>query len=164
MPRVEFSSLPDGSRLWIFGASRELTAEEAERILTEADRFIDGWAAHGSPLTGARDLVEKRFLLVAVDPVTVPPSGCSIDAMVRLLKGLESEIGVEMVSHGDVYVREGDGIARRSRAEFKAGVAEGRYTPESRVFDTTLTDLGRFRAGDFELPARDGWHGLAFFR
>ncbi len=165
MPAIDFQAMPDGARIWVFGASAPLEGGVRDRVLAEADRFLEGWAAHGAPLRGARALLHDRFLVVAVDPSTVPPSGCSIDAMVRVLKGLEGELGVEMVSHGAVYARDGDGAVHRlSRADFKAGVAEGRWTPETPVFDTTLTELSALRAGRFEIPASEGWHAFAFFR
>lgn len=165
MPAIEFDTMPDEARIWVFGASAPIEGAVRDRVLAESDRFLAGWAAHGSPLTGARTLLYDRFLVVAVDPSTVPPSGCSIDSMVRLLKGLEGELGVEMVSHGAVYARDVEGeVHRLSRAEFKAGVAEGRWTLETPVFDTTLTELAALRSGKFEIPASEGWHAFAFFR
>lgn len=165
MPRIDFERMPDDARLWIFGASEPLGDAARARVLEETDRFLEGWAAHGTPLTGARALVDDAFLLVAVDQASVPPSGCSIDAMVRVLKSLETELGVELVSHGDVHLRGERGVERVSRSEFKAGVAEGRWDVDTPVFDTTLTSVGAWRdEGRFEHPARHGWHGLAFFR
>ena len=93
MPRIAFDALPDSSRLWIFGAGDVLSDRAVAQVLDSAASFIESWAAHGTPLTGGCTLIEGRFLLVAVDQASVPPSGCSIDAMVRVLKGLEGEIG-----------------------------------------------------------------------
>lgn len=165
MPRIDFDALPDTSRLWIFGAARTLDESAQARVTGAASDFIASWAAHGTPLTGSCALVDDRFLLVAVDQASVPPSGCSIDAMVRLLKGLEGELGVPLVAHGDIYFRGPDGRTERmTRAEFRTAAAEGKVTSATPVFDTTLTELGRLRAGAFEVPARDSWHGPAFFR
>ena len=165
MPRIAFDALPDSSRLWIFGAGDVLSDRAVAQVLDSAASFIESWAAHGTPLTGGCTLIEGRFLLVAVDQASVPPSGCSIDAMVRVLKGLEGEIGVPLVAHGDIYLRDADGrTARMSRSEFRAAAAEGQVSPDTPVFDTTLTELARYRQGRFEVPARDSWHGPAFFR
>ncbi len=165
MPRIAFDALPDSSRLWIFSAAEVLNDRAVAQVLDSASTFIDSWAAHGTPLTGGCTLVEGRFLLVAVDQATVPPSGCSIDAMVRVLKGLETELGVPLVSHGDIYLRRDDGgTERMTRAEFRAAALEGAVTPETGVFDTTLSGLGPYRTSAFEVPAKDSWHGPAFFR
>jgi hypothetical protein len=165
MPRTEFSRLPGDARLWIFGAARALEARERAELLGLVDRFLDGWKAHGAPLTCARDLREDRFLMVAVDQASVPPSGCSIDAMVNELRQLGDRLGVGLVGSGDVFYRAGTGEVRRaSRADFKRLAETGEVDPDTVVFDTTLTRVGRLGEGSWELPARAAWHRRAFFK
>ena len=67
MPCLPFDAMPDTARLWIFPATRPLSPAEGELVLAETDAFIAGWAAHGVPLTAARDLRHERFLMVAAD-------------------------------------------------------------------------------------------------
>lgn len=163
MPRVPFDSLPDDARLWIFPVQEPLEPTDREPLLERVRAFLDGWEAHGSPLTGACHWTEERFLLVAVDQRSVPPSGCSIDAMVRVLKEMEGRLGKRLLDHGPVYARgEDGGVLRMTRKEFKEGVAEGRFDAETRVFDTTLTEVGDWRRGLLERPAGESWHGAAF--
>lgn len=159
--RDPFAALPDSARLWTFGVSRPLVGTERELLLAQVDQFLAGWKAHGHPLAAARDWRHDRFLLVAVDDRVTPPSGCSIDALVRRLRELESRLEVEMVGSGPVWYREGgpEGPVRRTgRAEFKAAAERGEITPETVVIDPTLTRLGELRAGRWELPARGSWH------
>lgn len=165
MPKVAFKALPDDARLWVFGVERALAAEEQVVLFTAVDRFLEDWAAHGSPLTGARDLLEERFLMVGVDEASVPPSGCSIDTMVRVLNAVEETIGVALVDHGPIFYRSSSGEVRRvDRAEFRRLAEEGSVGPATAVFDTTLTRVGRLRDGGWERPAGETWHGQAFFR
>lgn len=162
MPTLPFHEMPDRGRLWVFAAPRDLGPDEERRLLDEVDRFLEGWKAHGQPLTNARDWREHRFLFVAVDPVSEPPSGCSIDAMVRVLKGLEAELGVALTDHAPVHFRDGDEARSAARGEFKRMAAEGEVGPETPVFDTTITSVGELREGRWERPAREAWHGRAF--
>ena len=164
MPRTDFARLPGDARLWIFGAARPLDARERAELLALVDRFLDGWKAHGAPLTAARDLREDRFLMVAVDEASVPPSGCSIDAMVNELKGLGEKLGVGLVGSGDVFYRAPSGqVQREERARFKQLADAGQVGPDTVVFDTTLTRVGRLSDGSWERPARESWHRRAFF-
>ncbi|MEJ2540873.1 MAG: hypothetical protein P8188_13030 [Gemmatimonadota bacterium] len=164
MPATDFSTLPDTARLWVFPVQDTLDADEVDLLLGAVDSFLEGWAAHGAPLTGAREWVEDRFLLVAVDPSTVPPSGCSIDSMVRALRAVETRTGKRIVGHGPLYLRGEDGsVTRLSRPEFRDAARAGRITRETPVFDTTLTSLADYRAGRFERAAGESWHGPAFF-
>jgi len=164
MPRTDFSRLPSDARLWVFGAARALDARERAELLGLVDGFLDGWKAHGAPLTSARELREDRFLMVAVDEASVPPSGCSIDAMVNELKQLGDRLGVGLVGSGDVFYRAPSGEVRRAgRAEFKRLADAGQVDPDTVVFDTTLTRVAKL--GDsWELPARASWHRRAFFK
>lgn len=170
MPLVAFDNLPETSRLWVFPASRPLDAPEEDRLLQRVDRFLDGWGAHGAPLTAARDWRYGRFLLVAVDEASVPPSGCSIDAMARVLKEAGEELDVDFLDHGPVLYRveavegEGGGNVRRvSRAEFKKLAQDGEVDLNTTVFDQSVTRLSQLRSGEWEKPAGTGWHRRAFF-
>jgi hypothetical protein len=163
MPLVSFDSLPDDARLWVFGAGRPLDEAEADALLAEVDRFLERWAAHGQPLTCARAWRHGRFLLVSVDERSVPPSGCSIDAMVRVLEGLQGTLGTSLVDHHRVWFRDEGDVECLDRAGFRKLVEEGRVSPNTLVFDNTVTRLGRLRAGDWERPARETWHRRAFF-
>lgn len=165
MPAIDFDALPDDARLWIFGAGRELSAEERETLLAAVDDFLEGWDAHGHPLRCARDWLEDRFLLVAVDERSAPPSGCSIDAMVRVLKEMEERLDVELTGHGPVFWRDEEGVVRRTpRTDFARMAKAGEVDPRTRVFDPTLTRVGEARAGAFEKPARESWHGRTFWK
>ena len=162
MPRIAFDQLPEDARVWIFTAERPLTQAEQGQLTTEVDRFIDQWGAHDAPLTAGRELRYHRFLFVAVDQRQVGPSGCSIDALVRQMKGLEQRIGVELVNHAPVVFRHGDEIKRVPRDEFAALASSGAVGPETTVFDNTLTKLGDVRAGRWETQAAQSWHAKAF--
>jgi len=165
MPRTDFDHLPDDARLWIFGADRSLDPGERERLLERVDAFLETWNAHGHPLTGARRWAEERFLLVGVE-ATAPPSGCSIDAMVGVLKEVEAELGLGITGHGPVFWRDEDGSVRSaSRADFRRLAREGEVDPGTTVFDPTLTRIGDLREeGGFEVPAHASWHGRAFWK
>jgi len=164
MPLVSFDTLPADGRLWVFPASRPLDPHERERLLAEVDGFLAEWAAHGVPLRAGRRWEEDGFLLVGADVSAAPPSGCSIDALVRRLSDLGEGLGVSLDDHGSVRYRGEDGVVRSaSRADFRALVASGRVGPDLEVFDTTITRVGALTDRGIARPARSSWHGKAFF-
>jgi hypothetical protein len=163
MARVPFDEMPGHARLWVFAAERVLTTDERARFLETVDAFLEGWQAHRHPLTSARDFRYDRFLLIAVDEQAAGVSGCSIDALVREIKGVESTLGVKLVDHGPVLYREGERIVRLPRDEFATLARAGRVTPDTPVFDNTITRVDDVRAGRWERPASSSWHGRTFF-
>lgn len=159
MPLVQLKDLPDAARTWVFGANKTLAGPASETLLTEVDRFLSQWKAHGSPLTVGRDWKDGRFLTVAVDQSTAGASGCSIDGLFRSLKALETKLGASLVTSGLVFYRDGNGtIQSADREGFSRLGAEGKIQPSTRVFDPTVTTLGEWRAR-FEREASQSWHG-----
>jgi hypothetical protein len=162
MPVVPFDQLPADARLWIFAAERPLSSVEADSLLAIVDEFLSHWKAHGVPLTAARDWRYDRFLLVGVDEAAAGASGCSIDAMVRQLEQLESALRVSLLDHGPVLFRRGNAIERLPRPGFAELARQGAVSPETIVFNNTLTRVGEVREGKWETPARASWHARAF--
>ena len=132
-------------------------------MLDETDAFIDEWTAHGIPLNAGRELRYHQFLLVGVDERAAGVSGCSVDALVRRMRQLESVLGVELSNNAPVLYREGNVIERVSRERFAELAAAGTVGPNTRVFDNTLTRVGDLVAGKWEVKAADSWHARAFF-
>lgn len=164
MPRIEFDDLPEHSRVWVFPASRALDADEGHTLLAEVDTFLTAWAAHGHPLRSGRILVDDQFLVVGVDEDAEAPSGCSIDALVNRLEALAAALAIHLVDHAPVWFRDGGAFRMVGRADFRALAAEGAVTPDTLVVDTSLTRMAALREQGLERPARESWHGRAFFR
>jgi hypothetical protein len=162
MPVTDFSALPPEARLWVFAADRPLTREERDRLLASVDGFLAQWKAHGHPLTVAREWKYDRFLLVGVDEASAGATGCSIDAMVRTLSELEQALQVKMLDHGPVLFRRGDAIERVPRPAFAQLAKAGEVSPDTVVFNNTVTRVGEIRDGKWETLARDSWHARAF--
>lgn len=163
MPRQPFSALPDSARLWVFASSRPLGPGEREALIGAVDAFLDEWNAHKVPLDCARDLRYDQFLLVGVDEEAAGVSGCSVDSLVRTMKGLGQQLGVELVDHGSVFYRHDGSVRRVSRDEFADAAERGAVSVDTTVFDNTVPTAGALRAGAWEAPAARTWHGRAFF-
>ena len=160
---MNLQDLPDHSRVWVFAASRPLSASESETLLTSVDRHVAGWLAHGHPVVGAWEWRFNQFLLVAADETATGVSGCSIDGLFRVLKQAEADLGVELLAAGRVWFRDEAGeIRSASRPEFRRLAEAGTVGPDTPVFDNTVATLGDVRDGRWERPLRESWHGRAF--
>ncbi|MEJ7758814.1 MAG: hypothetical protein WKF55_04405 [Gemmatimonadaceae bacterium] len=158
MPITQFETLPDSSRVWVYGASADVDARGAEALLRHTDDYLGSWKAHGAPLTSGRDWSENRFLTIAVDQNREGASGCSIDGLFRTLKNIEPEIGAQLVTSGLIYFRSNDSnVHAVTRDEFSELSAAGRVNGDTEVFDTSVVTLGEWR-GRFKSRAADSWH------
>lgn len=165
MNRRDFEGFPDESRIWVFGAERSLDDAEAGLLLAAVDGFLSSWKAHGVPLRAGRTWRYGRFLIVCADTTVALPSGCSIDALTAVLRETEAQIGVRFLGNEAVWYRDRAGSVRRAtRPEFRRLAGTGEVTPESVVFDNSLTSLDQLRSGGWEGPAAERWHAVFFER
>lgn len=163
MPRTDFDRIPDDARVWVFGASRDLSAPEQETLLGRVDAFIDRWAAHGAPVVGGRDLRHGRFLVVAADERATGVSGCSIDSLFHALAETEREMGITFRDGSLVFFRDADGAVRAlPRPDFRALAQRGEVGEDTPVFDNTVGTAGDLRGGRWETRFGDAWHARAF--
>src|SRR5687768_9174330 len=131
MPVVDFSALPSNARVWVFASDKPLTGADADALLTEVDRFLAQWQAHGAPLRSACDWRDDRFLAIGVDPTAEQASGCSIDGLFRGLRELERSLGTQLVGGGRVFYRDAGGRAQMTTRRDAPMVIE----PETAVYD-----------------------------
>jgi hypothetical protein len=157
MSAVDFKSLPPDARVWIFASDRPLTGDDATTLLREVDAFLAQWKAHGHPLRCAREWRDDRFLAIGVDPTAEQASGCSIDGLFRGLQTLERLLKTRLVAGGRVFYRDASGSAQLvARPEIPDMATKGTLTPETPVFDLSLTAASDYRAR-FERPAGETW-------
>ena len=127
------------------------------------DGFLEGWAAHGAPVRGARDWRHGRFLLVGADERATGVSGCSIDSLFHALAAAEAETGVALRDSSLVFFRDALGDVRSApRPDFRRMAAAGEVADDTPVFDNTVTTAGAVREGRWETRLRDAWHARAF--
>jgi hypothetical protein len=158
MPIVPFTRLPADARLWVFASEKTLDEAGESKLLAVVDDFLQGWAAHGEPLTSGRELKERRFLGVGVDQTAAQASGCSIDGLYRALRQIEPLLGASLLQSGRVYYRAADGGIEGVTRDAFSGLAEhGSVTADTEVFDTAVVTVGEWRQ-QFERPAGSTWH------
>jgi hypothetical protein len=155
---IDFAAMPDTARLWIVASPAELTPAIAGNLLERVDAFLEEWNAHGQPVVGARDLRYDRFLMIAADEAATGVSGCSGDALFRVFKGAESDLGISLLDSSRVWFRTANGIQTDTRAGFRERVKKGEVDAETIVFDNTAATVGDVRAGRWERPVRESWH------
>ena len=160
MPRIDLQQLPDDSRIWLFGISPQLDDAKRDTLTAQVDGFLDQWASHGTPITGAAAVVDHTFLVVGIDK-QAEASGCSIDRMFGLLRSLERDLGVKILDSDRVFFRHGDGridastpssSTRPPSASARSAPATGKSAPRIRGTPACCKVFGA--RASFGLPAR----------
>lgn len=154
---TEYNNLPANSRVWIYQSEREFTIEEVEYICAKAILFVDNWTRHGDDLKGSFTIKYNQFLVLAVDENFNNVSGCSIDASVRFIKELETELKVDLMDKMNVSFKDDDNINIVKLAEFQQFAKEKKITAATVVFNNMVTTKEDFET-NWEVTADKSWH------
>ena len=148
-------------RIWIYQADRQLTAADKAKVLDKLALFTSEWKAHGRPLAAKAEVRHDRFIILMVDDAIAPPTGCSIDKSVYLLKEIEKETGLNLFDRLQLAYRKGGEIAVASRHEFEQLVASGEITDDTIVFNNLITSYPELET-HWEVPLKESWHAQVF--
>jgi hypothetical protein len=154
---VDYNTLPENSRVWIYQSDREFSTEEMKIISAEAGEFMEAWTRHGDQVKGGFEIKYNQFLILAVDESFTNVSGCSIDASVRFVQKLENVISADLMNKLNVSFKDGQNINIVSLAAFQNFVKAGKITSETIVFNNMVQTKGDL-AQKWEVPAKDSWH------
>ncbi|MBB3122995.1 chromosome condensin MukBEF complex kleisin-like MukF subunit [Mesoflavibacter sabulilitoris] len=158
---VDFNTLPEHSRVWIYQANRSFSEEELTEIKQKLDTFITNWTAHGSDLNAGYDIRYKRFIILAVDQTSQSATGCSIDASVRFIQQLEQDYNVDLMDKMNVSYKQGQFVAHKTLLDFKKMVKDKAVSKNTIVFNNLVTNIGELNE-NWEVPAEQSWHSRFF--
>ncbi len=154
---VEFNTLPEESKVWIYQANRSFTDQEIEEIQAKLDEFLENWTAHGSDLESGYLIKYKRFIVIGLNQNLNKASGCSVDASVHFIQELEKEYGVDLLDKMNVSYKQGDFIAYKTLTDFKKMAKEKAVSKNTIVFNNLVTNIAEFNE-NWEVPASESWH------
>ena len=154
---VDFNTLPEEARVWIYQANRSFTDEEIEEISAKLNTFIENWTAHGSDLQAGYTIVYKRFIVIGLNQNLNNATGCSIDASVHFVQQLEQDYQVDLMDKMNVSYKQGEFIAYEPLIDFKKMAKQKAISKNTIVFNNLVANIAEFKE-HWEVPAKDSWH------
>lgn len=154
---VDFNTLPEASRVWIYQASRSFTEQELKDIKSKLDNFIENWTAHGSDLQSGYTIKYKRFIIIGLNQNLNAATGCSIDASVHFIQQLEKEYNVDLMDKMNVSYKQGDYVAYKSLIDFRKMAKDKAVSKKTIVFNNLVSNIAEFN-DNWEVPASESWH------
>jgi len=158
---VDFDSLKNSSRVWVYQANREFSDNEEEEIISKIKSFIATWKVHGKDLKASYQIKYHQFIVIAVDEDFNEVSGCSIDASVNLILKLEQSLKLDLTNKLNVSFKDNNNINVVSLLDFKNFVKQQKITENTVVFNNMVATKGDFES-QWEVPAISSWHKRFF--
>ena len=154
---VDFKTLPEASRIWVYQANRSFSPEELKEITTETKAFLKQWTAHGSHLKAGYEIRYKRFIIIGLDQRAASASGCSIDASVHFIQSLEKKYNVTLLDKMNVSYKQGAYIAYKPLNDFKKMAKQKAVSLNTVVFNNLVNTKQEYEE-HWEVPAAESWH------
>ncbi|HEY5687505.1 MAG TPA: ABC transporter ATPase [Yeosuana sp.] len=154
---VDFNTLPDESRVWIYQANRTFTDQEIEAIQSRIIEFIQNWTAHGGDLESGYCIKYKRFIVLGLNQNLNHATGCSIDASVHFIQQLEKDFSVDLLDKMNVSYKQGEFIAYKTLTDFRKMAKEKAVSKNTIVFNNLVNNIAEFKE-NWEVPASESWH------
>jgi len=147
---VEFSKISDESKVWIYSSEKKLNMNQIEYIENKISNHLVNWQSHKKDIEAAVNIVENRFVIIAVDETKVSASGCSIDSLYRLIQDIELQLSISLLNRLNVYCVINDKIVCLPISNLKDKV-------DSSTLFYDLTINNKFQLSNFLKPIKNGW-------
>ena len=154
---VDFNSLPNTARIWIYQCNRSFSESELAEAKSLLDDFLTQWTAHGTDLKAGYDIPYKRFIVIGLDQSLNGASGCSIDASVRFIQNLEQKFQVDLLDKMNVSYKQGEFVAYKPLKDFKRMAKERAVSKNTVVFNNLVATKAEYLE-HWEVPASESWH------
>lgn len=153
-----YENFPDNARIWIYQTNRALTAEQVDYTHTRLEKFVQQWLSHGKKIKAWAGLLHQHFLVFMVDESYEPPSGCSIDSSVALVKELEKTFEVDFFDRMTfTYLQEDGTVAAADREQFATLYAQQKIGENTLVFNNLVATKAAFET-TWKVPLKESWH------
>ena len=154
---VNFDTLPENSRIWIYQSNRSFSEVELNEISSKLNVFLNTWVAHGADLKAGFEIKYKRFIVIALDQDKQSATGCSIDASVQFIQELERVYSVDLMDKMNVSYKQGDYVAYKTLTDFKKMAKNKAVSKNTIVFNNLVNSKSEYQEF-WEVPASESWH------
>ncbi|SFN72547.1 hypothetical protein SAMN05421594_3967 [Chryseobacterium oleae] len=156
--KIEESSIVETNdyRVIIYPASRPFETKEAKAITEKLFDFLATWAAHGKPLDSSFKIEKNQFIVVCVDEEKEMASGCSIDALGKIMREIDEQYQLGLFDRMKAsFVHNGE-VKTLKLLEFKSQLRSGELPKDIQVFDFSKNTYLDFLS-HFVLPLEKSW-------
>lgn len=153
---ANFDKVSDSARIWIYQADRPINPAEKAMIREQTEAFLSQWAAHGSALQAAGDVLYDHFLVICIDESFQMASGCSIDSSVRFVQELGQRMNLDFFQRTNLAFDLETGMKLVPLSKMKTAVESGQVKADSLFFDNNIQSKGQL-ASQWRVKAGESW-------
>ncbi|MBK7763580.1 MAG: hypothetical protein IPI46_09435 [Bacteroidetes bacterium] len=150
------SDFADESRVWIYQSSRQFTDQEEKEIDDQLHNFYVQWLSHGAEVKGWAKVIFKQFIVVMADETQSGVGGCSTDSMVRIIKSVERQYGVDLFDRLTITFLIDEKPQPLPLQQVKYALEKGYIETDSLLFNNTVDTKARLET-EWLVPLNKSW-------
>ena len=148
---VEFDSLPETSKIYIYPGSRKLYKEELPFVLEKLNELTDELSSSDLFF----DLKYDRFILVFISELT-PLTLDQNDFLSSFIISLGKELNMGFIDKVNVCFKQGIYVQLKEIADFKKLIKNKGVSKKTIVFDNFINTKSEYE-NNWESPAEYSW-------
>ena len=154
---VDYSSIPEDAKVWIYPSSRKFYPKEIEVIEEKIKTFVENWKSTDENFTASYKFLYNRFIILIADDVTSPLTNADIDASVSFILQLQLEYEVELLDRMNVCFKQGEFVQNKELKDLKKLLNNKAVTARTIIFDNLITTKQEFD-NFWEVAIEDSWY------
>ena len=147
---ILYSELPSHSKVYIYQSNKELNNIELSDIQNLLIDFSSNWQTHGKPVNNTFKLF-SHFICFFVDESSYITSGCSLDAMVGIIKSIGIKFNIDFFNRNNIAFIDDKKTKLLSLNDFKDLIK-----PDVIVYNNLVKTKSEFES-NWKAPVRETW-------
>ncbi|QTD38765.1 ABC transporter ATPase [Polaribacter batillariae] len=155
---VEFDSIPEDAKVWIYPSSRKFYANEIDEVEQKVKNFVKTWKTDSENFKASYKILHNRFIVLAADHLTTTLSNKDIDASVAFILELQETYKVALLDKMNVCFKQGKYIQYKELKDFKKLLKNKAITAKTIIFDNLIATKQEFE-NHWQVAIEDSWYG-----
>ncbi|WP_405611457.1 ABC transporter ATPase [Polaribacter sp. Asnod1-A03] len=154
---VDYASIPDDAKVWIYPSSRKFYANEIEELEEKIKKFTENWKPEDENFKASYQFLYNRFIVFVADDAETSLSMLDIDASISFILKLQEEYNVQLLDKMNVCFKQGEFVQYKELKDFKKLLKNKALTGKTIIFDNLITTKLDFESY-WETPIEDSWY------
>lgn len=155
---VDFNTIPNWCKLWVFPSSRKFYPQEIEGLKESIEEFLSNWSNKGQELKCSYTIKYDRFIIITVDDSEISLSLKAHDSLTGFIITLEAKYNIVLLDKINVCYKQGEFVQYKDLIEFKKMIKTGGVSKKTVVFDNMITTKEALE-NDWEINIKESWLG-----
>ncbi|TMM32424.1 ABC transporter ATPase [Polaribacter aestuariivivens] len=154
---VDFDSIPEDAKVWIYPSSRKFYANEIDEVTQKVKNFVENWKEEDNTFKASYKILYNRFIIITADDIDSTISNKDIDSSIAFILELQQTYNVVLLDKMNVCFKQGEFVQYKELKDFKKLLKNKAVTAKTIVFDNLVTTKHEFE-NYWEIAIEDSWY------